>query len=79
MNELTKEDLKLILQWRKEVKYTSKPTDQMIASNDRLGEKIQRMIETYDKKDCEHEFITPLNENFRPIGSTECLICGEKG
>lgn len=68
MNEFTKEDLKLILQWRKEVKYTKKPTAQMIASNERLGEKIQSMIDNY----CEHE-ITCVNG-----AKLACECCGRE-
>ena len=70
MNDLTKEDLKLILQWRKEVKYTEKPTAQMIASNERLGEKIQSMIDNY----CEHDWDIKIY-NKQP-GNYKCKKCG---
>lgn len=58
MNDFTKEELIKLLNWRNEVKYTKKPTSQMIASNERLGEKIQSMIDNY----CEHETIIPKLE-----------------
>lgn len=66
MNDFTKDDLKLILQWRKEVKYTKKPTAQMIALNERLGEKIQCMIDNY-------KVIRPSHEEF---ADRECMIKG---
>jgi hypothetical protein len=51
MNDFTKEDLKLLLNWRDNIKYTKKPNPQVIASNELLSDKIQSMIENY----CEHD------------------------
>jgi len=64
MTDLTKEDLKLILKWRDEVKYTKQPTQEMIASNERLGERIKGMIENY----CEHIWTD---------GSGNVMFCGK--
>ncbi|HEY2811800.1 MAG TPA: DUF551 domain-containing protein [Rhabdochlamydiaceae bacterium] len=47
MNDFTKEDLKIMLSWRNDMVYTKKPTSQMIVSNERLGKKIQSMIDNY--------------------------------
>ena len=77
MNKFTKEELKEI---KRCLKYMTKGgTTPYSLLTMRIHDKVKRMIETYDTPECQHEFITPVNENFRPIGSSECLICGEKG
>ena len=68
MNDFTKEELKIMLSWRNDMVYTKKPTPQMIASNEKLGERIQSMIDNY----CEHHFIFTLNDS-----SVHCHKCGK--
>lgn len=51
MNDFTKEELKQLLQWRNSILYIAKPSDEIISSNIKLGDKIQSMIDNC----CENE------------------------
>lgn len=59
MNDFTKDELKQLLQWRSSILYIAKPSDEIILSNIKLGDKIQSMIDNY----CEHEYKKTLHKS----------------